>query len=281
MLLVFALLLGCSDKKEDEVKLAPPPNAPTTATPTPGEAPPAPTGPEPTSTEIAPGVTAEAPRIASTNVDRMYARHVLVMYQGAVSAKPNVKRTRDEARALAEQVLAKAKAGENFAQLAREYSDDGSAERGGYLGGFGKGVMVEPFEMAVRSLAIGQISAVVESPFGFHVIKREPVTEVHAAHLLVTWKGAQRAPSGVNRSKEEAKARVEEAIAKLKGGENWTKLVETYSDAPLKDDGGDLGWLGRGQVAPELEKVVFDLAPGSTSDVVETPIGFHVLRRVE
>lgn len=279
MTLVLLALFACHDDKPatDVQTPAATPSGPTTPAP---DAPAA--TPAPETTEVAPGVTNAGPRIPSTNTERMAASHILVVYRGALGALPNVKRTREEAKARAEEALAKVQAGASFAETAKAYSDDPSSSRGGYLGGFGRGVMVEAFENAVRGLQPGQLDpVVVESQFGFHVIRREPLAEVHAAHLLVTWKGADRAPSGINRSKDEAKARIEEAIAKLKSGAAWNQVVGQYSDSPMKDDGGDLSWVGRGQLGKPLEDAVFDLAPGTVSDVIETPIGYHLVRRVE
>lgn len=73
----------------------------------------------------------------------------------------------------AEEILKKVQAGEDFAQLAKEYSKDGSASNGGDLDFFGKGQMVEPFEKAAFSLKVGEVSNnVVESQFGYHIIKK-------------------------------------------------------------------------------------------------------------
>ncbi|WP_078552616.1 foldase protein PrsA [Bacillus alkalicellulosilyticus] len=71
----------------------------------------------------------------------------------------------------ANEVLEKLAAGEDFAELAKEYSTDGSSEQGGDLGSFGKGRMVAPFEAAAFSLEEGEISDPVQSQFGFHIIK--------------------------------------------------------------------------------------------------------------
>lgn len=96
---------------------------------------------------------------------------------------------RQQKRQLAEKILAEAKAGKDFAQLARQYSDDpGSAGKGGDLGYFPRGAMVAAFEEAAFSLKAGEISDIVESPFGLHIIKCEsriesgikPLSEVTA-----------------------------------------------------------------------------------------------------
>lgn len=101
------------------------------------------------------------------------ASHLLVQFVGAQGAKPAVVRTKQEARQRAEEALAKARAGTDFGELVKEYSDEpGAAERAGALGRFPHHAMVKPFADAAFHLNVGEISDLVESPFGYHIILR-------------------------------------------------------------------------------------------------------------
>ena len=101
------------------------------------------------------------------------AKHLLVMYKGGMRAPENVTRTKDEAKARAEEALKKAKAGAKFEDLVTEYSDEpGAGQRGGDLGKFPKGRMVPAFQDGLEKTKVGQVSDLVETPFGYHVILR-------------------------------------------------------------------------------------------------------------
>jgi len=116
-----------------------------------------------------------APRKArriEKDAERVSASHVLVAYKGAARAK-SATRTKEEAKKLADEVRAKVVKGGDFAALAKEYSDDsGSGAKGGDLGSFDRSRMTKPFADAAFALKVGDVSQVVESEFGFHVIKR-------------------------------------------------------------------------------------------------------------
>ena len=104
---------------------------------------------------------------------KIKASHILLSYKGAERAKDTVTRTKEETKAQAEKLLADLKKSPaKFEEYAKQYSDDSSGANGGDLGEFGRGQMVKPFEDMAFSLKTGQLAdTVVESQFGFHIIK--------------------------------------------------------------------------------------------------------------
>lgn len=129
---------------------------------------------QPAELELHPGPgAAPAPSSpTSAGPSRISAQHVLIAWHGSAAGQ-SVTRTQDEARTLAQDILRRARAGEDFAALAGRFSDEpGHETRRGDLGEFGRGAMVPPFERAAFALEVGGISDLVETQFGYHVIKR-------------------------------------------------------------------------------------------------------------
>ncbi|MBN1233717.1 MAG: peptidylprolyl isomerase [Candidatus Coatesbacteria bacterium] len=108
------------------------------------------------------------------------ARHVLVMYKGSQNAPAEITRTKEEAKKKSEEILKQLKAPDaDFATIAAKNSDCPSKKQGGFLGSFirGSGQLDQDFEEATVKLKPGETSNVVETQFGFHIIKRESTTE--------------------------------------------------------------------------------------------------------
>jgi len=103
-----------------------------------------------------------------------------------------------------------------------------------------------------------------------------------AQHILVAYGSARRAPRGVTRSKADAKARAGEALAKIRSGTPFEDAVTQYSDdAGSVDRMGSVGKFHRDQMDPAFSAAAFALRVGQVSDVVETPFGFHIIKRTQ
>ncbi|OEJ65201.1 peptidylprolyl isomerase [Magnetovibrio blakemorei] len=98
------------------------------------------------------------------------ASHILLMYAG--SMRSSASRSKDEAKQQIEALKAELDGGASFADLAKEHSDCPSGADGGSLGTFGKGQMVREFEETTFAMDVDQISDVVETDFGYHLIQR-------------------------------------------------------------------------------------------------------------
>lgn len=150
-------------------------------------------------------------------------RQIVVAPQPSDSAK-------QEARLKADSILARIRAGEDFSALAKHYSEDPSnRDKGGDLGYFRRGQMVQAFEDAAYNLYPGQVSGVVESPFGFHIIKVEKIrgAERSARHILIK-------PTITPADTTRARQRADEVLAAIKDGKTpFDTLVARYND-PLE-----------------------------------------------
>ncbi len=112
-------------------------------------------------------------RLMASQPKQVGARHLLIMHLESIAKPESVTRTREEAKRRAQEALLKIRGGAPFEQVVKEYTDEpGGAERNGDLGTFERGTMVKPFADAAFGLKVGEVSEVVETKYGFHVIKR-------------------------------------------------------------------------------------------------------------
>ena len=101
--------------------------------------------------------------------------------------------------------------------------------------------------------------------------------QVRASHILLMYQGSMR--STATRTKDEAKQQISSIKTELDGGGDFGALAQQHSDCPSGAKGGDLGPFGRGQMVGEFETAAFGLDVGGTSGVIETPFGFHIIKR--
>ncbi len=101
--------------------------------------------------------------------------------------------------------------------------------------------------------------------------------QVRASHILLMYAGSMR--SRATRSKDDAHREIQALETQLQGGADFAELAKAHSDCPSSAKGGDLGSFGRGQMVGPFEEAAFGLPVGSTSGVVETPFGYHLIKR--
>ncbi|MCG8697635.1 MAG: peptidylprolyl isomerase [Bacteroidales bacterium] len=172
--------------------------------------------------------------------------------------------------------------GEKFEDVAKELSEDPSAQQnGGKLGWFNAFKMVYPFESGAYSTPKGEVSQPVRSQFGYHVIKVNDVREnrgsIKVSHIYVR---LNREPDELEI--ESAKKKINEAYDALQKGDDWVKVVENFTEhEPTKENGGDFGWLTTGTVFPEFLDMCYKVELDSISEPFKSDYGFHIVKPVE
>ena len=180
--------------------------------------------------------------------------------------------------AKAQVVLTRAKAGEDFAALARELSSSPDRANGGQLGLRSADRLPPLFVDATRNLAVGGLSGVLRSGAGFHVLK---VVEKRAAGMTVTQTRARHILLRASPQMNEAAARDKLLDFKRRiqtGLADFATLARDNSQDGSAAQGGDLGWASPGQFVPEFEEVMNALAPGQVSDPLISRFGVHLIQ---
>ena len=183
-------------------------------------------------------------------------------------------KTLDSLKDFASMILAKAKAGEDFSELAKNYSEDPSAKQGGDLGFLKRGEILPEFEMKAFSLNPGEISDLVQTSLGYHIIKLEEKKEeeIHVRHILI-----KITPSQVDSAKILSLA--DTLYQKLKSGADFVQLVKDYSqDDESKKKGGEIGWFPLAQLPEELKEKITQTEIGQITSTVLTEEGVHILK---
>ena len=185
-------------------------------------------------------------------------------------------------RARAEQALEQIKNGTDFAQITVGYSDAADALQGGVLGWRLAGRLPTIFLEALRSMQAGEVSAVLRSANGFHIIKlldkrgKDSATEVlqtHARHILIK--------TSELLAENEARTRLLNLKERLENRADFSELARLHSEDGSTAQGGDLGWLAPGDTVPEFERAMNALKVGQISDPVRSPFGWHLIQVLE
>lgn len=201
------------------------------------------------------------------------ARHILINVDADASAEDTLK-----AYKKAEKVLKMLKGGADFEKVAREYSEDPSVKNnGGDLGYFTAFQMVYPFESAAFNTEVGEVSNIVRSQFGYHIIKvedkRPSSGKVTVAHILIS------TDPQINKDGN-AESRIREIYDRLQSEDSFEELAKNFSDdTQSARQGGQLPAFGIGRMVPEFEEVAFSLEKeGQISEPFQTQYGWHIIK---
>lgn len=178
----------------------------------------------------------------------------------------------------------RALAGEDFGKLAQESSQDPSAkENKGELGYFSAFRMVYPFETGAYKTPKGQVSGIIRTRFGYHLIKVEDIRdnrgEVSVAHIMIS-----KPSTDDKEAAAKAKTTIDEIYQKLKQGENFEALAQQFSDDKTSaSKGGQIGRFASGELSSEeFEDVAFSLTKDHpVSEPFQTAFGWHIVKLLE
>jgi len=202
-------------------------------------------------------------------------------------------------RRKAEELLQRARGGEDFAALAAASSDGPEALEGGSMGMRALDGWPDLFLQATRDLQAGQVSDLVQSGNGFHILKvvqrtgpgpqaaaagapgdpqaqagaptgPMPVTQTRARHILIRTSAVV--------SDEQARQRLAQLRERILQGESFADLARRYSNDATAPQGGELGWLSPGATVPPFEQAMDALADGEISQPVQSPFGWHLIQ---
>ena len=187
-----------------------------------------------------------------------------------------------ERRARAEKALAQIKSGVDFRQVAASFSDAPDAVQGGTMGWRELARLPAIFAEAVKGLKNGEVSAVLRSPNGLHIVRVNErrgqtgpliVSQTHPRHILIKTSEVV--------SENDAKERLIKLKERLDNNANFAELARLQSEDASAARGGDLGWLSPGDTVPEFEQAMDALKPGETSGPVRSPFGWHLIQVIE
>ena len=185
-------------------------------------------------------------------------------------------------RARAERALAQIKNGADFRQIAAGVSDAADAVQGGLMGWREFVQLPTIFADAVKSLKPGEVTAVLRSAAGFHIIRvndrrghvgEAMVTQTRARHILIKTSELV--------SETDARDRIVKLLDRIENKADFAEIARLQSEDASATRGGDLGWLSPGDTVPEFEKAMDALKPGQVSPPVRSPFGWHLIQVIE
>jgi peptidyl-prolyl cis-trans isomerase SurA len=189
----------------------------------------------------------------------------------------------DGRRARAEEALAQIRSGTDFRQVAVSFSDASDALQGGKMGWRAADRLPELFVEAVVNLKPGDVTPVLRSPAGFHILRLDDrrggaatsskVQQTHARHILVRTNELV--------SEGDALRKLNILRERIRQGADFAELARLNSDDASASRGGDLGWILPGDTVPQFEQAMNALALHEVSTPVRTPFGYHLIEVLE
>ena len=217
---------------------------------------------------------------SAENSDEYQLSHIMIRIPDLASPERI-----EEKSKRAEKALAKLKNGNDFAQVAAEFSDAGDALEGGKLGWLPAAQLPTKFSKKLKSLSQNEMTPIIQSASGFHILKLHDqrgeegssktivIDQTHVRHILI--KVSQLT------SENDAKVRVIRLKERLDNGSDFEELAKIHSEDPSGDKGGDLDWISPGDTVPEFEKAMDRLQPGEISGPVQSTFGWHLIQVIE
>jgi len=190
----------------------------------------------------------------------------------------------EAARARAQKALTEARAGADFASLAASYSDAPDALQGGAIGWRGHDRLPELFSGTLAAMKPGDVSEILRSPAGFHVLRLAerrgaaldgaPVAQTRLRHILIR--------ASESMSEGEALRRLADLRARIvSGAADFAEMARAYSGDATAARGGELDWVYPGDTVPDFERAYQELKVGEISQPVRTPFGYHLIQVLE
>ncbi len=231
-------------------------------------------------------------KVSDVEIDQAVAER----QNNAVSANPDIelghiliavpeKASPQEVAALqakAETALAQLQRGDDFARVAKEFSNSAERDKGGLMGLRPADRYPSLFVDAIARLKVGEVTSPVRSGAGFHILKLVTkrasnvltVTETHPRHILLR-------PGG-QLSQTTARAQLAEYKRQIEAGKaDFAKLAREHSQDASGPGGGDLGWVAPGMFVPEFEEVMNKLQIGQIADPMVSRFGVHLIQVLE
>lgn len=200
-------------------------------------------------------------------------QHILIATPEA--ATPDVIKNAEKK---AQKVVKDLRAGKDFSSMALAVSDGQNALEGGDLGWRKAGEIPSLFSATVEKMKVGDISAPIRSPSGFHIIslveqkggKKHLITQTKARHILLK--------TSIINDNEQVIERLNQIRNRIINGEDFATMAKAYSeDTSSASKGGDLGWFKPGTMVPEFQQAVDQLQAGDISEVVQSSFGYHII----